>query len=344
MKAQLDRFRRRYGVAAVGAAIVDLDHPPDTTIVADVVGHVRRGDHEPVHVADAWHIGSCAKALTAALYARLVEQGRAEWSVPLPELFDDLGGSSHAGWSTVTIDDLFTCRGGVPPNPTPREMHAAYTDSRASIDQRTSAAAAVFARPPTNPGQFLYSNLGYTIAGAAIDRITGRPFETILFDELLEPLGVTTAGFGPPPRVWGHRARAGVRGLLVGRGPAQDPGDVHSDNPALITPAGRLHLALADWARVQRLFLDGAGLLGPSSLDHLVELPADGRGMAMGWADASRVAGFALGMQGSNTAWSASALMSDDRRRIVHVVANDGRTRVLQATARLAAAVTTSPA
>jgi D-alanyl-D-alanine carboxypeptidase len=225
-------------------------------------------------------------------------------------------------------------------------MKAGYTDPRPGTEQRNAAADDALAAPPNDPGHFRYSNLGYTIAGAAIDRVTGRPFEAALFDDLLEPLGVTTAGFGPPPHICGHRPRVQLLGLLLWKGSPQDPRDIRSDNPALITPAGRLHLSMHDWARAQRLFLDGAGLLSPSSLSlqHLLELPADGRGMAMGWADMymSQTAGFDLGMQGSNAAWSATALMTGDRRRIVHVVANDGRTRTLQTTATLAAALITS--
>jgi len=343
MRTQLEGFIRRHRVAAAGAVILDLDQPPELMIVAEVAGSVRRGHDEPVALNDAWHIGSCAKSLTAALYARLVEQGRAAWSVPMTDLFEDLASSIHAGWSAATIDDLLTCRSGLPPNPTKHAMKANYTDRRAPIDQRTNLAAETLACPPHRTGQFRYSNLGYTIAGAAIDRITGQPFETALFEELLDPLGVTTAGFGPPPRIWGHRSRLEVSGIVIGRGTPQPPNDIRSDNPPLLTPAGRLHLSLADWARVQRLFLDGAGLITQPSLERLLRLPPDGRGMTMGWAEAKPFAGLKLGMQGSNTAWSASALMSDDQQRIVHVIANDGRTRTLTATARLAATLTPTP-
>jgi hypothetical protein len=42
-------------------------------------------------------------------------------------------------------------------------------------------------------------------------------------------------------------------------------------------------------------------------------------------------------MQGSNTLWSACALLATDRSRTALVAANDGRTRILTGTARLAA-------
>lgn len=348
MRTRLRDFVRRTGVPAAGIAIVDLDEHAaldqhdGPAAVLEVAGSARRGCNEPVGTDDAWHIGSCAKSLTAALYGRLVENGVATWSAPLPDLFGDLTADVHPGWADVTIDDLLTCRGGVAANPPRDAMLAGYADSRPPAEQRTTVTRDALATAPRRPGRFRYSNLGYTIAGAVIDRVAGRPFENALVDELLAPLGVTTSGFGPPPKILGHRPRLQVGAICLGRGTAQEADGVRSDNPALITPAGRLHLSLPDWARAQRLFLDGAGLLERDTLERLLDLPADGRGMSMGWADASRIAGVGLGMQGSNTSWAATAMMTPDRRRAALVVANDGRTSVLRASARLAAELATN--
>lgn len=333
MKDRLAAFRDRHRLAAVGAAVLEADRRID----GEVVGVTRRGGADSASISDAWHIGSCAKSLTAALYARLVEKGRAEWGARITDLFPDLAESVHPGWSVATIDELLTCRSGLPSNPTRAAMSAAYGDQRPAVEQRTAVARAALTDPPRGHGRFRYSNLGYVLAGAAIDRLTGRPFESLLRSEILDPLGVTTAGFGPPPRLWGHRPRVQIGNLCLGRGDPAGPADIRSDNPPLLTPAGRLHLSLPDWACVQRLFLDGAGLLSPASLDHLLRPPSDGRGMAMGWAASRGFPGIALGMQGSNTAWAATALMSDDRGRMAMVITNDGRTSMLRSTALLAA-------
>lgn len=341
MRDRLDRFARRYGVPAVGVALVDLD-APTCSVTAAVIGVTTRGGSTEVTANDQWHIGSCGKSLTAALYARLVEQGRAGWRTPIPELFPDLTHTVHQQWSASTIDDLFTCRSGLPANPTREAMKAAYLDNRAPQEQRTAAAAEALTQPPHKAGEFVYSNLGYTIAGAAIERITGTPFETALHDELLTPLGVTTAGFGPPPTIWGHRPRLQAGNLCIGRGTPQNPDDPHADNPPLITPAGRLYLTLHDWATLQRLFLDGAELLASASIDRLLDVPAGGT-ISMGWAPIQGIDGVRAGMQGSNAAWAAAAMMSTDQRRIAMAITNDGRTRLLRATALLAAELATRP-
>lgn len=341
MNDRLERFTRTYSVPAVGVALIDLD-AIDDAVTVEVVGVTRRGERTLVTLADQWHIGSCGKAITAALYARLVEQGRATWGTPIPELFPDLTHTTHRQWATSTIDDLFTCRSGLPANPTREAMKAAYHDPRPPAEQRTEAAALALARPPHKAGEFVYSNLGYTIAGAAIERLTEQPFETALLHELLSPLGVTSAGFGPPPTIWGHRPRLQVGSLCIGRGAPQNPDGLHADNPPLITPAGRLHLTLHDWATIQRLFLDGAGLLTGTSIDRLLLVPADNP-ISMGWAPTRGIDGVRAGMQGSNAAWAAAAMMSTDARRIAMTITNDGRTRLLRATALLAAELAARP-
>ena len=97
--SELSAFRDRYGVPAVGSALIT----PDGAVEMDLIGG--RVGRPPVGAGDAWHIGSCGKAMTAALYARLVERGEAEWGVPVTGLFADLG--ADPGWRAVTVDDLF---------------------------------------------------------------------------------------------------------------------------------------------------------------------------------------------------------------------------------------------
>jgi CubicO group peptidase (beta-lactamase class C family) len=108
-----------------------------------------------------------------------------------------------------------------------------------------------------------------------------------------------------------------------------------------MTPAGRLHLTLADWAKFQQLFLNqGHDLLKAATIEHLLALsPGKGRGMAMGWAPAGNLGGVSYGMQGSNTYWAATALIDSGFERTAMVVANDGRTRLLHRSAQLAASI-----
>ncbi len=88
--SELSVFRDRYGIPAVGEALVTRDG----VVELDLIGaRVRGGD--PVGARDAWHIGSCGKAMTAALYARLVERGEAEWGTPVAGAVRGPGGRAR---------------------------------------------------------------------------------------------------------------------------------------------------------------------------------------------------------------------------------------------------------
>lgn len=320
---------RRLRGRAFGAAVVTRD-----AVRVATTGTRRRGSRTAVRTDDAWHLGSCTKALTAALWARLVEDGVAAWDTPVADLVPDLRGRTAAGWDEPTVTDLLTCRAGVRPDLDRHTMLRALRDERPVPEQRTDAALAALTFPPRERGRFRYSNLGYVVVGAGIERLTGTSWEEALRTHVLEPLGVT-GGFGPPPEIWGAPAALRLGPLMVGRGRAVAPGDPRADNPAVYGPAGTLHLSLEEWGRVQRLFqADEHPLLSRESVDRLLTVPK-GSPMAMGWA-AARVRGVSYAMQGSNTLWAATAVLSDDRRRTVLVTASDGRSRTLTATARVA--------
>ena len=172
-----------------------------------MVGVRRRGSRDPALVSDRWHIGSCTKTFTAALWGRLVELGHAEWDMPLGQALADLDGDMHPDWTGQTVDSVFWCRAGFKANLSPDQMQQAWDDSRPLADQRTDAARQALGDPPDRPDEVRYSNLGLIVVGAAIDRLAGATFEQALDTHVLAPLGIESAGFGPPGEIWGHPAR-----------------------------------------------------------------------------------------------------------------------------------------
>lgn len=143
LRAQLVEFRTKHSIPALGAAIVTRDDHLDL----DVIGVRVRGGDDPVQRDDRWHIGSCGKSTTAALYARLVERGDAKWGAPLPDLFPDLTDATDPGWRAITINDLFVSQAGLPANLSRAELSATLPDTRPLPEQRTAVAAAAMAGP-----------------------------------------------------------------------------------------------------------------------------------------------------------------------------------------------------
>lgn len=310
---------QKAGVPALGFAVVG----PEGVRALEASGVRRAGGADPVTPGDSWHIGSNTKAMTAVLYARLVEAGRASWGARLPRLFPDL--KLDRAWSEVRIEDLLGHRSGISDRPlqTPERLRAFRQDPRPLAQQRTALAAEVFGKPPVGqPDAFDYSNVGYIIAGAAIERIVRTGWEAAITAQLFQPLKMSNAGFGAPTGAapWGHELGAG--GRLIG----VDPAGV-ADNPPIFGPAGTVHLSLPDYAKFARLFLtDGGGLLRPDSLRRLAT-PQGGAtdGYAMGWQTYGNrpwANGPVLTHEGSNTLWHASALIAPAKGIAILVCGN----------------------
>ncbi len=136
-------------------------------------------DATPVTHADRWHLGSNAKAMTAAVYARLVQAELATWSAPLTELFPDL--RMDPAWDEVTISDLMRHRSGLNDRglADAKWVGAAWNNPASVMEQRTELAArALQSRPRGSAKRFAYSNANYVLVGAAIERIPGHALKT----------------------------------------------------------------------------------------------------------------------------------------------------------------------
>lgn len=302
------------GAPGIAAALINRDG-----VVFEAARGVRRlGDADAVTVGDPWHIGSDTKAMTAVLYARLVEAGRARWGALLPDLFPDLAAEMKPAWSGIAIEQLLSHRSGIDEVGV-TWLLARRNDSRPLTEQRTETARSMLGRPPAGePGTFQYSNANYIIAGAAIERITGGAWENAIRTHVFEPLGIARAGFGPPPgdAPQGHRADLFSQLKPVGVGPG-------ADNPPALAPAGTVHLPLADWAKFVAVFLDpDQTFLSADSLARLTT-PPQGADYALGWGvlddpEAGRI----LTHAGSNTMWYAQVIAAPERGTAILVATN----------------------
>lgn len=314
----IQRLLDETGAPAVIGAVVTA-----TGITHLEAGGLRRqGGPDKVTSDDLWHLGSNGKAMTAALYGRLVDQGRAKWGATVPELFPDL--TIDPAWKTTTVEQLLGHQAGIEDRSfmVAGWLMTAHRDARPIREQRMEVARAVFAKPPGGaPGEFAYANFNYIIVGAAIERIVDATWEDAITAELFRPLGIASAGFGPPrgAQPWGHRGLvpgAPPKLPLVGLTPV-DPAGL-ADNPPALGPAGRIHMTMSDYARFVRLFLTrGGDVLRPETVTRLTTpVQGGGRPYALGWGVAPErpwSRGPVLAHEGSNTMWHAVALVAPSR-------------------------------
>ncbi len=288
----------------------------------DLVSGVRRiGSDTPATVDDLWHWGSITKSMTAALAAKLIEQGLLDWDTPMSLLLGSTAVGGHQTYRSLTLRHLFSHRSGLPGNlPLPDLLRFPRHEADPR-ESRIAYAQACLAAEPVGPAEttFEYSNSGYVVAGAILERLTGQSWETLIRRELFEPLGMASAGFGAP----GTRARLDqpeghAPGLLQLR--AYGPGAGMNDNPAVLGPAGRVHASMADLLRFAAAHRDRSAFLRPESWA-MLHTPPFGGDYAMGLG--VRPDG-ALWHNGSNTLWYGEMLIDPARGVVAAACANSG--------------------
>src|SRR5882757_8244238 len=262
LQAILDRGGERFGMAA---AVLRGER----IIAQGAAGVRKRGTAERITLDDRFHLGSCTKAMTATLVAMLVEEGKLNWTTTLGELFAGTVKPMHPAWEKVTLRQVLAHRASLPNEPgglaqvfnelvrPSRAFHFLKAVRNGTLpQQRLEIVRQALSRPPGFPPdtKYRYSNVGYILAGAVLEQLTGRAWEELMRERLFQPLGISTGGFGPPgiadktEQAWGHSP-------VLGK--PLDPRSPAAELPLFYGPAGLAHMTVTDWAKFIALHLRG---------------------------------------------------------------------------------------
>ena len=273
---------------------------------------------------DRWHLGSCTKAMTATLVARLVERGTLGWETTVGSVFPE---GLDAGWRDVTVLWLLCHRSGASLNFEQELWERMVARGGTLREQRRFFVAEGLAHPPATPPNTStsYSNAAFVVAAAMLEELTDTPYEELMAREVFAPLGMTKSGFGAPgtagklDQPLGH-VRGGERWTPVALG----PGD---DNPAAGNPAGGAHATLGDWARFIAAHLRrDESFLSAASWTRLHTSGGSDWGQSPGWVvtEADWADGPLLRHLGSNGFWVAEASLAPSRDLAILLVTNVG--------------------
>jgi len=322
----LEPIRQKSGVPAMAAAVVTSAGIQ----FVSAVGVRKRGTDIPVALDDRWHLGSDTKAMTSTLIARLVERGQLKWDTTLAEVFPDLAPQMHADFQKVTLLQLLSHRAGLPPN----LQLARYSGDDVMALRLRAVREELAKKPQSPPGKtYKYSNLGYIIAGAVVEKVTGKSWEQSVSSEIFEPLQMKSAGFGgtgTPGKIdqpWPHTANGQP---TPENGPAMD-------NLPVMGPAGRVHCSIQDWAKFIQDQLRGArgesALLKPDTYQKLHTPPFSGD-YALGWSVSQRGwgGGKVLNHAGDNTMNFANVWIAPQRDFAILVCVNQSGDAAFRAT------------
>ncbi|MCM2269694.1 MAG: beta-lactamase family protein, partial [Thermoanaerobaculia bacterium] len=174
------------------------------------------GRNLPVSATTVFTTGSITKQFTAAAVLKLEEQGRLAVGDPISKYLGEVPPDKTA----ITIHHLLSHQAGFP---------GALGDDRERIGRddyvRQALAAPLLFAPG---GGYEYSNVGFSLAAAIVERVAGAGYETFLRDTLWLPAGMRDTGYHLP--AWTPERHAhGVR---------QDGGDWGTEPGNFFTDGG----------------------------------------------------------------------------------------------------------
>ncbi len=330
LDAWIDSVRKQHNIPALAAIVLRAD----TVLARGIAGVRHAGIAGAVTIKDRFQLGSNTKAITATLVATLVEAGTLRWTTTPAQIFPEMRDSMSPAFRGVTLEQLLSHHAGV----------SAFTDTEdedfkkiphligTPMERRRAFTAWVLRGKPVEPPgtKAIYSNGGYTIAAAMVERVTGHSWESLIRERVFRPLGINgTFAWSDSADVeqpWGHyETPSGVK--------AVDPRDPGERVPPIMWPAGSVELSLDDYARFLQLNLRGleghdTSLLRAATIKRLHTSPvAPGDDFALGWGIQEFDNAPARVHVGSAGAFFAVTMLQPTRDLAVAVFANAGGER-----------------
>jgi D-alanyl-D-alanine carboxypeptidase len=233
-----------------GAVLVTRD---GGTLFEGAYGLADRERNVPNTPLTQFRVGSMNKMMTAVATLQLVQAGTLRLDMPLGTYLPDYPNADVA--SKVTLHHLLTHTGGTGDIFGP-EFAARRLELRTTGDylQLYGTRGLQFA-----PGaQHVYSNYGFMLLGAVVERVAGTSYYDHVVSRVLAPTGMTATGFAPEDSVVPGRSVGYTRQLVSGA--------LLSNAPTLPyrgTPAGGGYSTVGDLARFavavrERRLLDSA--------------------------------------------------------------------------------------
>ena len=274
-----------------------------TVVFEGAYGTADAATGEPLTPDSVFRLASITKTVTGAMLLKLADEGRLTLDDPLAAYLPDFPGAHE-----VTLRHLVTHTSGLADFPN----DAGYPARKARDHTSAEMIAWIAALEPRTlfaPGEgWAYSNSGYVLLGAVIEKATGQSLEAAYQNRLFGPLGLHSMAFDFPDA---GPASSPVRGHRRSKDGSYLPAEAIS--MTLPGPAGSLRATAADAA----LFGDalfGGRVLTPAGLAEMTRPGTlrDGRSNRWGMPDEWR--------EGLKADYGAGVFVDDHtgRRRYWH--------------------------
>jgi CubicO group peptidase (beta-lactamase class C family) len=337
LKSVLIEYRAEYHIPALVIGIFT----PDTIIIAvdgirDVISKRK------VDVADRFHIGSCTKAMTALMAARLIEKRFLTWESKIVDIFPEWKQETLSYYKNKTIADLLSHRAGIQPfvdgfefKDVPKTI---FQGSK--TEKREKFAKWLLQREPTieKTKEYIYSNGGYTVAAAMLEKVARKSWEELIQEEVFAPININGA-FGWATDTSSHQPLGHIRPYEWGLSNAKDwvilP-DSLNYTCQLLEPGGDISMSMYDYC----IFLQEnlKALLGKSSLleQSTYRFLYYGRkNYSMGWGNPYERGHHYLSHDGSAGTFYCRNLLCKEKQYGLAIFANSGNDDTLSGILKL---------
>jgi len=172
----------------------------DTILFSKAYGSANLEWSIPNTTDTKFRIGSVTKQFTAAAVLLLEERGKLEIDESVKKYYPD----APDPWDKITLFHLLTHTSGIPSYTTFPEFKSLNTLRTTPDDlvRRFRDRPLEFA-----PGEKMrYSNSGYVLLGAIIEKVTGVTYAKFVEDNIFTPLGMKDSGYDSTSAIIAHRA------------------------------------------------------------------------------------------------------------------------------------------
>lgn len=232
----IEREMKKHKVTGLSIALVDDQH----VVWTQGFGYADEANDIPATPDTVYRVGSVSKLFTASAAMQLAEQGKLDIDKPLRDYLPEFTTRTRAAHSRpITPRNIMTHHSGLPAEWI-KGMWSKHPEpfTRVVDDIRGQYVAS---RPGT---VFAYSNLGMTLLGHVVQKLSGEDFAPYMQRALLQPLGMSRSAFA-----------------LQAQGPfaskAYRNGKEAVDPPLRDMPAGGLNSSVLDMSRFLEMVFAG---------------------------------------------------------------------------------------
>jgi D-alanyl-D-alanine carboxypeptidase len=157
-------------------------------VMSEAAGLADREAKTPNRLDTRFNLGSMNKMFTAVAVAQLAQQGKLRLTDPLGKF---VPGYPNAEVARVTLEQLLTHTGGTGDIFGP-EFDAHRKELKGPKDYIALYGKRGVLSPPGT--KFEYSNYGFVLLGAVVEKVSGQGYYDYVRDHLYEPAGMTGSG------------------------------------------------------------------------------------------------------------------------------------------------------